>query len=373
MLRLGDLLAIVGGRSVLFLLLLGGDLVPVADHDHVLVGQPQRARRNVVEDDARTVRAEHGRGGLGQARDRLRLVARGVRACAHERARTRPGAVGAAPVEDGRRGGALLAAVRGLLALDRLSVQGHGHQLVTGCEEDRGGLVAGELQDGAAHVVLGQVAHLAAGQDELVAGLVVDDRLIADRGNRRGPCGREVFDLRSLGTPGLALARQRHELGGPRRVREDRSRVRHRHDAVAQVVGDRVLAQERHGGRLVRAASPQKALVGVEDRQDGAALDLDRVVGQGDGLSEGEGGRTHRSDRAAHGLTQRHVTALLADVEGRGLHRDRAVQHEGVVVEVSEELAVLVRHPNAAVVDAHLGDLDTPIHDREHAQHRGHQ
>ena len=72
----------------------------------------------------------------------------------------------------GPRGVPLLAALRGLLALDRLAVQGHGHQLVAGREEDRGGLVAGELQDGAAHVFLGQVAHLAAGQDELVAGLI---------------------------------------------------------------------------------------------------------------------------------------------------------------------------------------------------------
>ena len=276
-------------------------------------------------------------------------------------------------MEDGGRGGALLAALRGLLTLDRLAVQGDGHQLVAGREEDRGGLVAGGLQDGAAHVLLGQVAHLAAGKHELVAGLVVDDRLVADRGDRRGPGGRKVFDLRGFRAPGLTLARQGHELGGAGRVREDRARVRHRHDAVAQVVGDRVLAQERHGGGLVGAADPQEALVGVEDRQDRAALDLDRVVGQGDGLAEGEGGRTHRGDRAAHGLTQGHVAALLTDVEGRGLHRDRAVQHEGVVVEVSEELTILVRHPNATVVDAHLGDLDAPIHDREHAQHRGHQ
>ena len=276
-------------------------------------------------------------------------------------------------MEDGGRGGALLAALRGLLTLDRLAVQGHGHQLVAGREEDRGGLVAGGLQDGTAHVFLGQVAHLAAGQDQLVAGLVVDDRLVADRGDRRGPGGSKVFDLRGFHAPGLAFARQGHELGGTGRIGEDRARVRHRHDAVAQVVGDRVLTQERHGGGLVGTADPQEALVGVEDRQDRAALNLNSVIGQGDGLAEGEGSRTHRGDRATHGLTQGHVAALLADVEGRGLHRDRAVQHEGVVVEVPEELAVLVRHPNAAVVDADLGDLDTPIHDREHAQHRGHQ
>ena len=370
MLRLGDLLAIIGSRSIFFLLLLGGDLIPVVDNNHVLVRQPQRARRHIIEDDARAVRPENGGRGLGERGHRLRLVARRIRAGAHEGARTRPRTVGAAAVENRGCGRALLTAVRGRLAVHRLAVQGDGHELGIGGQQDGGRIVAGGLQDRAGHVLLGEVAYLATGQHQLVTGLVVDDGLVTDRGDRRYSGRGEILDLRGLCTPSLAFSRERDQLGGPGRVCKDPPRVRHRDDPVAQVVRDCILAHERHGSRFVGITHPQQALVGVEDGQHGPALDLDRVLGQRDRLAQREGRGAHGGNRTAHCFPQRHVAAGLTDVEGRGLDRDRAVEHERVVVEVAQELTILVRHPNATVIDADLGDLDAAVDHGENAQHR---
>ena len=54
-----DLLALVRCRSVLFLLLGRVLLVPVVDHDHVLIGKPQRASCHIIENDTRPIRPEH--------------------------------------------------------------------------------------------------------------------------------------------------------------------------------------------------------------------------------------------------------------------------------------------------------------------------
>ena len=275
-------------------------------------------------------------------------------------------------MEDRRCGRAREPLVRGRLARHSLPAQGHGHELVAGGQENARGLVPGGLQDRSGDVVLAQVSHLPVGSDEAVASLVVDDGLIADRGDREGTRPLESLDRGGLGAPRLALLFHRHQRGGIGRVGEDLARAGHGHDGVAEVLGCGVLAREGHRRGFVGLASPQGPLVGVEHRQDGSSLDLDRFLGQRHRLPDGEGGRPHGGDRARHGLSERHVPSGLADVEGRGLDGDGAVQHEGVVVEVAHELAVLVRHPDAPVVDAHLGDLDAAVDDSEHAQHRRH-
>ena len=284
--RLRDLLALIRGRSVLFFLLLGGNLIPVVDEDHVLVRQPQRARRDIVEDDARAVRAEDGGGGLGKRRNSLHLVARLVRTRAHERARAGPRAVGAAVVEDGGSRVALRTRVGGGLTLDGLAVEGDGHELRIGREQHRCGLVARVLQDRAGHVFLDEVAEFPTGQDEGITGLVVDDGLIADRRDRQGAGGLEILDSGRLRAPRLAFLDDGDQRRGTGRVGKHRARARHRDDAVAQVLGDRVFGCERNGGGFARVTDPQEAGGRVEDRENGAALHLGGALGQGHSLAD---------------------------------------------------------------------------------------
>ena len=222
-------------------------------------------------------------------------------------------------------------------------------------------------------MLLGEVADLPVGHDEGVAGLVVDDRLVADRRDRQGAGGLESLECRALRAPRLAFLHDRDQRRRTGRVGEHRARRRHRDDAVAQVLGDRVLVGKRHGGGLSRVTDPQETGGRIEDREDGAALHLGGALGQGDGLADREGGGFHGRHRARDRLPQRHVAAGLTDVEGRGLDGNGAVEHERVVVEVAQELTILVRHPNATVIDADLGDLDAAVDHGEDAEHRGHQ
>ena len=189
-------------------------------------------------------------------------------------------------MEDGGSRVALCAPVGGGLTLNRLTVQGDGHELRIGREQHRCGLVTRVLQDRAGHVFLGEVAELPTGQDESITGLVIDDGLVADRRDRQGAGGLEVLDCGRLRTPRLAFLDDGDQRRGAGRVGEHHARPRHRDDAVAQVLGDRVLGRERNGGGFARVTDPQEAGGRVEDRENGAALHLGGALGQGHGLAD---------------------------------------------------------------------------------------
>ena len=133
---------------------------------------------------------------------------------------------------------------------------------------------------------LGEVAEFPTGQDEGITGLVVDDGLVADRRDRQGAGGLEILDSGRLRAPRLAFLDDGDQRRGTSRVGEHRARARHRDDAVAQVLGDRVFGCERNGGGFARVTDPQEAGGRVEDRENGAALHLGGSLGQGHGLAD---------------------------------------------------------------------------------------
>ena len=172
---------------------LGGLVRPVVDEDEVLVGQPHRARVQVVEHDGVAVDPEDRGGGGGEL-----VVVGGVgaaaeqsRAAAHELARAGPGRVDALAQAHrlgghALRGGALLGRRR---SGDLAPVHGDGDELVAGGDQDRVRLGAGLLEHQAGGP---QADGLALGQVEDAGAALQDHGLVTDGGDRQIGAGRQL-------------------------------------------------------------------------------------------------------------------------------------------------------------------------------------
>ena len=363
-LGVGDL---VGGvRGVLEVLLLGEllvDLVPVVHEDHVLVGQPHRARAGAVEDDAGPVGAEDDVGAGGGERVHRHVGGGGgVVAHAPVGARAGPGGVVAAPVAHRGRGHAGVAAGGRLNRGDLPAVQGHGQQGGGRGDEDGVGVGAGRLEDRAgAHALGAQVAHGAVGQDEGAGVGGQGHGPVTDGGQGQGGGLRQAGDRRGLGRVDAPAWLHDDEAARGGGHGHDRAVGGGGHGPAVHVGGHGGGGGEGRGGGRGGGGDPQVALVGVEHADAIAPLDGHGGVGQGDGGAHGDLGDGDGGDGAGDEVGQGDGLAGLADVEVRGVGAQRGVQGARVVVEVAHQLAGLVGDPDAAVVDVDLRGGHAPV------------
>ena len=271
-------------RAVLFvlgLLELVFDLIPVVHEDHVGVGQPYVALRDVVEDDGLTVGAENYFLGALERIDDCLLVVGGVVARAHERARAHPRAVGAALVAHGCCGDAAGGSLGGGDDRGGTALQGDPHQGRGRGQED--GIVrrSGLLEDSARLDACGaEVECLAAGQEEGVRGGVEGDDLVSDgRHRQRRVCG-DALDHGGLRLIDGTLPLNSCE-GSGRGQGVDGAVHAGDKRARAHVRGDggivRKVRRARHGGRR----RPQCAICRIQDAQDVPTLHRNRTGGKG--------------------------------------------------------------------------------------------
>ena len=374
LLRVGDLVRELGA----VLLLLGFlelvlDLIPVVHEDHVRVGQPHAALRDVVEDDGLAVRAEDD---VASGRERIDdhlLVRGGVVARTHVGARHAPRAVRAAFVANGGRGIAADAALGGGRNRRGSTRQRDRHE-GRGCGKQDGiRLRSGQLQD-AAFLDSGgaQVELLAARQEESVGLRVEGNDLVADDshaqlsvlGDAVDPAGRSLIDA-PLALNGRQRARGGQGVHGAVKPGHERTR--------AHVRGQgRSLGQVRGAGRGGRRG-PQGAVGGVEDAEDVATLHRARTGGQSRRRAEGYLGDVNGSDSQGGKVRDGDGLARLADVEVGGLRAQGTVEDAGLVVEVTDHMLGLIGHPNATVVDVDLRDLSTLVDDACDAQRNNDQ
>ena len=262
---------------------------------------------------------------------------------------------------------------RRVLTLHSPAAERDRHEFTIRRQQHRRGIVARILQHRAAHMILSEVTHRPVGHHELVTTLIVDDRLITHSRDRQGADRLETLHHLRLRAPRLSLALRRHQRRGPRRVREHPARARHRHNTVAHVVGNRALARERHRRGFTGVTHPQETLIRIQNRQHRTALHLHGTFRQGHRLTNRKGRRTYRRYRARARLPERHVTASLPNIEGCRLNGHRAIEHPGVVIQMAHELAILIGHPDTAIIDADLRDLHASGHERNRAQDRRHE
>ena len=272
--ELGTILLLLGFLELVF------DLVPVVHEDHVRVGQPHAALGDVVEDDGLTVGAEDDLAGARERVDDLLPVGGGVVARAQVGARSGPGAVGAALVAHGGRGGADGRALGGRGDRGGGALEGDRHQGGGGRQENGVRLGTRLLEDAALLDSGGaQVEGAAAGQEQSVGRGVEGDDLVADDRHGQLGVGGDALDRRGLRlVDGTLALHGRQGAGGGEGV--DGSVHTGHEGARAHVRGHGGAVGEGGGARGGGRGRPQCAVRRIEHAEDVSTLHDGRARGQ---------------------------------------------------------------------------------------------
>ena len=337
-LRVADLLEQVGvGFVRLDLVGVRVVLIPVVDHDHVAVGQPHGARIDVVEDDAGAVDAEDRLLRRGQVLD-VRITLGAALAHADRRTRGAPRAVCAALVEGRGRGDATDA--RPLLRRRHgggAAVQRHAHERIGGRQEHRGRGRTRHLQGRArGDPVPVERARAPRGQHECIGRRVVNDGLVADRGDRQVVTRGNAAERGLRHRPGRARARHRRQRRVLRRVGVDSALHRHRHDAPGQAVGDGLRVVVLQGVGTVRVPHPQVSGRRVEDRERRCTLRDLRALRHGDRTAQLHARHVDGRHGVSRLIADRHRAPILAQGDPRARRRHEAVEGQRIVVQVAQ-------------------------------------